>query len=196
MTKSGVNEKIKLLKQAAEARDKRDYAEACRVYNEILNTFGPDPDVMWGLAQAEFALSLVAPDAEDTHGHNAIYWIKQALALRSDRPEYYFTLGDMLEHVGAPNYEDAAHAYRRAIELEPFYAPALSRLAMLYGVPEDVVPLEEAIACCERALRIAPTRSRWSVLARLYSYAGREDDSRRAYINSLLETCEVGTILY
>ncbi len=196
MTKSVFDEKIKLLKQAAEARDKRDYAEACRVYNEILNTFGPDPDVMWGLAQAEFALSLGAPDVEDTHGHNAIHWLEQALALRPDRPDYYYALGDMLEHVGAPNYEAAAYAYRRAIELEPFYAPALSRLAMLYGVPEDVVPLKEALACCERALRVAPTRSLWIVLTRLYSHAGREDDSRRAFINSLLEIHEDGPVLY
>lgn len=196
MTKGAVDEKIKLLIQASKAHDKRDYTEACRLYNEILDTFGLDPDVMWGLAQAEFALSIVTPEIGDMHGHNAIHWIKQALALKPDRPEYYYALGDMLEHVGAPNYEAAVRAYRRAIDLEPFYAPALSRLAMLYGVPEDVVTLEEAISCCERALRVMPTRSLWIVLARLYSYAGDEDNSRRALISSLLERHEVGPVPY
>ncbi len=188
--------KIERLKQAAEARDKRQYAEACRIYQEILDAFGPDPDVMWGLAQAEFALSIVSPDSEDAHGYNAIRWIERALALKSDRPEYHYTLADMLEHVGATNYEAAACAYRRAIELEPFHAPALSRLAMLYGVPEDVVTLEEAISCCETALRINPTRSLWAVLARLYHYAGRQDDSQHAFINSLLEREDKGPIPY
>jgi hypothetical protein len=60
----------------------------------------------------------------------------------------------------------------------------------LYGVPDDVVALEEALSCCEQAARLFPTRSRWIELARLYRNAGREADAQRATMHRLLAlTC-------
>lgn len=183
--------KIRLIEQATEAFTQRRYADAREMYLKALDQFGRDPDLIWGLAQVEFALSIVSPNAEDTCGHNAIRWMREAIQIAPERPEYYYTLGDMLEHGMVPDYEAAAQVYRQALRLEPLYVPALSRLAMLYGVPEDVVPLEEALSCCEKAVRIAPTRSLWTLLARLYRYAGREADARHAIVNSLLERNEV-----
>jgi tetratricopeptide (TPR) repeat protein len=177
--------KIRLLEQAEQAFRERRYADAIRLYEEGLSTFGDDPDLMWGLAQVEFTLSLEFPDAEDTHGHRAIHWLKEAIRIAPERPEYYFDLGDMLEHVTI-DYEAAAQAYREALRLEPLYVPALMQLAALYGVPEDVVSLEEALSCCEKAVRLFPTRSLWLELERLYRYAGREADAQRATMNRLL----------
>lgn len=188
--------KIDLLREAAKARTERRYADACKIYGQVLEAFGPDADVMWGVAQSEFALSIVSPDAEDTHGYVALHWVERAIALNPRRADYHYALGDMLEHVGAPNYEAAARAYRQALQIQPCFAPALSRLAMLYEVPEHVVPLEEAISCCERALQVEPTRSLWLVLADLYRYAGRSDDSLHAETNSLLERREIGPMFY
>lgn len=187
---------VSYLELAAKARDQGCYGEASRIYLELLDKFGLDPDIMWGLAQTEFALCLVSPDSEDTHGRIAIQWMERALAIRSDRADYYYTLGSMLEHVGAPAYEAAASAYRHAIELEPNYVLALSALAMLYGVPEDVVPLGEALACCERATHANPTRSLWLVLARLYKRAGRQEDSDRALKKGLLERYDTSPQTY
>jgi tetratricopeptide (TPR) repeat protein len=177
--------KIQLLEQAEQAFREQRYTDAISLYEKGLNTFGDDPDLMWGLAQAEFTLSLEVPDAEDIHGHRAIHWLKEAIQIAPERPEYYFALGDMLEHVTI-DYEAAAQAYRESLRLEPLYIPALTRLAMLYGVPEDVVPLEEALSCCEKAVRLFPTRSLWLELERLYRYVGRETDAQHATINRLL----------
>ena len=183
--------KISVMKQAAQAFSQRRYADARDIYAKAIESFGQDSDLIYGLAQVEFALSIVTTDVGDTGGHTAVRRMRQAIQLAPTRPEYYCALGDMLEHVGAPDYEAAAQAYRCAIELEPSYTPALARLAMLHGVPEDVVSLDEALHCCEKATRIAPTRSLWMVMARLYGYTGREADTQRAIINSLLERNEV-----
>jgi len=168
--------KLRLLEQAEQAFRERRYADAIRLYEEGLRTFGDDPGLMWGLAQAEFTFSLWVPDPENIHGHRAIHWLKEAIRIAPERPEFYFNLGEMLEHVTI-DCEAAAQAYREALRLEPLYLPALDGLAMLYGVPEDVVSLEEAISCCEKAVRLFPTRSFWGRLARLYRYAGREADA-------------------
>lgn len=177
--------KIQQLERAEQAFKEQRYADAIGFYLEGLSVLGDDPDLMWGLAQAEFAFSLAFPDAKDTHGHRAIHWIKEAIRIAPERPEYHFALGDMLEHITI-DYEAAAQAYRRALELEPLYVPALIQLAALYDVPEQPVSLEEALSCCEKATRLYPTRSRWIELARLYRYAGREADALRATMNKLL----------
>lgn len=179
--------RMQMMEQATCAFVQRRYADAHGMYLKALEYFGPDSDLCCGLGQVEFALSIVSPDAEDVHGYNAVRWIRQAIQLSPEHPEYYCLLGGMLEHIGAPDYEAAAHAYRDAIRLEPVYTPALAALAMLYGVPEDVVPLDEAISCCEKAVQVAPTKSRWLTLARLYGDAHREADAQRATVNSLLE---------
>ena len=184
------------LKRAEEARNQRRYADASQIYLEVLDKLGPDPDVMWGLAQTEFALSVVSPQPDDAHGHAAIEWIEQALAIKPNKPEYYAELGQMLEQVGAPDYRAAAEAYRHAIELEPNYVPALDNLAGLYGVPEDVVPLEEALPCSERVTRIFPTRSRWLQLSRLLKEAGRLDEAHTALKNSLLQMYDTTAQVY
>lgn len=183
------------LTRAAAARSQRRYAEAIQIYEGLLHV-DLDPDIMWALAETEFALSVAAPDPEDTHGLEAIRRMEAAIGLRSDCADYFYALGDMLEHVMAPAYEAAADAYRRAVEIEPCHVPALSGLAMLYGVPEGVVSLKEALSCCQRATRIHPTRSLWLTLARLYEADRRPQDSLAARKKSLLEMRESPQIQY
>ncbi|MGB8648998.1 MAG: hypothetical protein WCF84_27425 [Anaerolineae bacterium] len=191
-----MSDKIELFRQATELRNQRRYVEVREIYQRILAAFGPDSAVMVALAWAEYAISVVSEGVDEIHGRNAIRWVEQAIASRPDQADYYYTWGILLEHVGVPNYAAAARAYRRAVELEPYHVPALSMMATLCGVPEDVVPVEEAILCGERAVRAEPTRSRWIVLSRLYRFAGCLEDSERALINGLLEVHEAQPIRY
>lgn len=188
--------RLELLTRAATARDRREYVEASRLYEQILEAFGPDPDVMRALADSEFSQYLVSR-GESGHGRAALHWIRRAIELRPDRPAYHYELGSMLEHgVDAPDYIAAAEAYREATELEPYFEPALGNLALLHGVPETPVPLEEAISCCERALCVRPSRSLWKVMARLYREAGRDRESDEAHVESLLERYDETAIQY
>lgn len=191
-----MDDKIELLKKAAEVRDQKGYAQAYDILRKVLELFGPDPDVMISLAHMEDALGLLQPDPKQTHGHNAIEWAQQAIAIRPSEASYHFTLGALFQVAVVPDYEAAAKAFRQAIELEPWHAPALGSLAALYGVPDNVVPLAEAISCCEKVLRVESTRSHWLLLSRLYGYTGRAEDSERALIKGLTEVHEVPSIHY
>lgn len=178
---------IQDLGRAAEARDKRNYDEALRIYTALLARSGPDPMLMWATAQIEFALSVVSPDPDDIHGARAVEWITRAIGLDPDKPEYYDALCRISQGTAPPDYERAAWAARRALQIEPNYVPALDNLAWLYGVPENVVPLHEAISCAEHSVRISPAQTRWAALARLYEKAGRTLDQERALTQNLLE---------
>ncbi len=184
-----------LLREAGKCRDERRYAEAHRLYLRHLRDHGFTSDVLEALAQVEFSMSIVSPDAENTHGRTALEWIAQAIALKPNEPEYHFLRGTLLEHV-LLDYQAAADAYRRALELEPLLIPALDGLAALCGVPEDVVSLEEGISCCKQAVRMSPTRSRWLRLAQLYAWAGRQVDSEQASIRGWTATLETAIVRY
>lgn len=191
-----MNSKFALLEKAAAHRDERRYDRARDTFFNILEQFGEDPDVMWGLAESEYSLSITSPDAEDSRGYEAIRWIEKAIDIDPDRPEFHFFLGTIREHVGAPNYEAAAKAYRRALEVNPMFEPAIGALAMLHGVPERPVTLEDAIAFAEKSAGISPSRSMWITLSRLYEEAGHPKKARAALKNSLLERHDASPILY
>ena len=188
--------KLARVEEALRSRSKRDYAGARRIYEEVLDTWGPDPDVMWGLAQIDFALSIVTSDLDGSRGQSALSWIRSAIQLNPSKPEYHLVHGTILEHVGGTDYAEAARAYRMAIDLQPMFVPALGQLAALHGLPESVVSLDEATTCCELAVKLNPTRSRWLNLGRLYGLAGREKDRDRAMINAMIEMSETVNVKY
>ncbi|MGB3059171.1 MAG: hypothetical protein WBE17_05480 [Anaerolineae bacterium] len=190
-----MNVSIELLREAGKCRDERRYTEANRLYLQHLEIHGLASDILEALAQVEFSMSIVSPDAENTHGRKAIEWISQAITLRPNEPEYLFLYGVLLEHA-LLDYQAAADAYRHALRSEPLFVPALDRLAALCGVPEDVVSLEEGILCCEQAIRISPTRSGWLRLGQLYEWAGREADGEQAAVRGLTAALETDTIRY
>jgi tetratricopeptide (TPR) repeat protein len=165
------------------------------LYLHHLRDHGLTPDILAALAQVEFSMSIVSPDAEDTHGRKALEWINQAIALEPNVSEYHFLYGQLLEHV-LLDYQAAADAYRRALQLEPLFIPALDGLAALCGVPEDVVSLEEGISCYEQAVRMSPTRSRWLRLGQLYTWAGRQADGEQALSRGLTAALETAITRY
>jgi len=191
-----MNKKNDRLLLAANAFSRRNYRVAAQLLREELDVSEKKADILWWLAKAEFAISIIAPTANDESGHEAIMHIKQAIAIKSDDARYYYCLGDMYTHVAPPDYINAAVAFRKALKFTPSFYPALSALASLYGVPENVVSLPEAIVFCKKALSINPTRSLWLTLARLYEYAGEDYHAYEARLNSKFEWHDTAVMKY
>ncbi len=191
-----MNDQNNRLLQAADTFRNRNYQTASDLLREELNDREPDAQLLWWLALAQFALSIVVPTANDEAGLEAIMFIKRAIQVRPDVARYHYFLGNMYEHVVCPDYVNAASAYRKALELEPCFYPALVALAGLYGVPEDVISLEEATGFCEKALSIAPTRSLWNDLVRFCERAGYPTHALNAQLNSMFEMYELDAVKY
>lgn len=191
-----MKEKLELLERAIQLHKGKHFQEAVQIYGGILDRFGPDSIIMVQLGRTEFEFSLVAGVSHEEHLRNAIEWIKRAIEIEPNDPNYYFEMGTMLAmNAGAPDYDGAIFAFRRAIELEPCHVKSLGYLASLYAVPgATTISLEEAINYCEKAVRIEPNASRWRWLADLYSHTDRESDRERALMNELLERREWTTL--
>ena len=78
----------------------------------------------------------------------------------ADRPpnegaqaEQYFALGSSLDDGAPEKHEEAAAAYRRALEIDPRLVPALINLANIHYTQEHLV---EAMALYERAIGLEP----------------------------------------
>ena len=67
--------------------------------------------------------------------------------------ERYFTLGSSLDDGAAEKRDEAAAAYRRALEIDPALVPALINLANLHYTQDHLV---EAMALYERAIVLEP----------------------------------------
>jgi tetratricopeptide (TPR) repeat protein len=68
---------------------------------------------------------------------------------RSSSAEQYFTAGSILDNGEPANFESAAAAYRRALEIDPYLVPALINLANLHYARDEII---EAQALYERAI--------------------------------------------
>ena len=69
----------------------------------------------------------------------------------SSSAEEFFTAGSILDDGDPANYEEAALAYRRALEIDPDLVPALINLANLHYARDEII---EAQALYERAIAL------------------------------------------
>jgi cytochrome c-type biogenesis protein CcmH/NrfG len=81
----------------------------------------------------------------------AVTWAKKAINLAPANSQFHDILGEV-QSLGTLEYQEAAQAYRRSIELDPNNLLALVGGAALFGVPEDVVTLDEEIKWLEKAV--------------------------------------------
>ncbi len=88
---------------------------------------------------------------------------------------------------GVADAAGAEAAYRRALELEPEFRPALLGGAGLYGNPSADVSVDEATAWRQRAARLRPDDAdNWLALARLHDVAGRPEQAENARARAAL----------
>jgi adenylate cyclase len=119
----------------------------CRRAIAIAPNYGQAHSLLaWALLRRsiwEGALSTVMPEATAQ--------VQIALAIDDRDPWAYMAHGQLLNR--SRRFDDAARALRRALELNPNFAPAYAMLAAVRSLQEGC---DDAIDCAERALRLSP----------------------------------------
>jgi tetratricopeptide (TPR) repeat protein len=97
--------------------------------------------------------------------------------------EEYFVLASSLDDGSAANLEQAALAYRRALEIDPGLVPALINLANIHYTSDRLI---EALALYERATRLAPDvfEAHFN-LGNILHDLGRYDEAEACYRRAL-----------
>src|ERR1051325_1673000 len=127
------------LSRAMESHRGRRFAEAERLYRELLHDGPDDPDALHFLG---VLMHQTGRSAE------AVDLIDRAIVLRPEHPDAHNNLGNVLKEQG--RLGEALGAYRRAISLRPDFADAHNNLGTVLRAqdrPEDaLVAYDQAIA--------------------------------------------------
>lgn len=189
MTSQDVSEPralIGLLLRANELKRQEDHRSALALYLEALEKFGESADLLDMVASCYYSIALRNPHESGQNYREAVAWVERAIALAPHDARLYAALAEY-HWLGTVDYEQAAWAYRKAIELNPNDARTLANAAALYGVPEEVVTLSEAIDWLERATQLEPDDPNYHArLGQLYHEAGRAVDAEREWLRALL----------
>jgi tetratricopeptide (TPR) repeat protein len=174
------------LLQANELKRKKEYKEVISLYIKEIERVGENADLYAAIAICFFSLALRNPDETGENHNEAIAWMRKAIALAPDDSRMHAHLGQFYE-LGTLDYDQAALEYRKAIELSPYDVRILFDATSLYGPPESVVTLDEAINWLERAVRLEPDNPNYHVrLGDLYREAGQLSDAKLEYLRALL----------
>jgi tetratricopeptide (TPR) repeat protein len=167
-------------------RRQGEFSHAVELYARVFDSYWQSADVLAAVASCHYNLALCDPTSTGAHWREAVAWMAKAVALAPQDARLRAGLAECL-HLGALDYEQAAREYRKAIELNPSYAPALVGASALYGTPEQVVTLDEAIAWLERATELQPNEQNWHArLGSLYREANRLEEAEREFMKALL----------
>lgn len=178
---------LSLLLRANKLKQAEDYLTAADVYAQGIAVIGDSAQLFAAIADCYFAASFAKPDEEGRrHGESALRWMEQAVNLAPSIGRFHARLAQYYSLV-SNNYDKAATEYRKAISLTPNDVAALIGATSLYGVPDEVVSLDEAIAWQERAVSLEPDNPNYHVrLAGLYEEGGRAVDAVREWTLALL----------
>lgn len=147
-------EKIRLMIRANQLRQQGEYSRAATIYQDVITQFGETAELSGVLAYCYFQSGLY--QGSETLFQEAISWIKKAIALAPMVSQFYDILGEIYS-LGTLDYQEAARAYKMAIELDLLNVHALVSASSLYGLPDDVVTLDEAIVWLKRAVQLEPS---------------------------------------
>lgn len=176
---------IGLLVQASELKRSKDYRAALACYFKVLEEGNESAALLSSVAFCYFAIAL-SPQGTDQDCFESVSWVEKAIALEPHNSFLYTCLGEYCS-LATLDYKRAAQAYRKAIYLDPCNLKALVGAAALYGVPEEVVTLEEAINWLERAVQLDPDDPNHHFrLGELYHEAGCLSDAEEEWVRSLL----------
>lgn len=135
-------------------------------------------------AQPAKIIRLRRPKAEVAAGPPPDRSQAAPLALPAPTPaEQYFLLGSMLDDGDEGKLEEAAAAYRKALEIDPYLAAALINLANIHYARDE---LAEAQALYERAIGLEPAffEAHFN-LGNIYHDLGRYQEAQIAYRDAL-----------
>ncbi len=175
---------LSILVRANEDRQHGNYQQAIARYEEVITLSGESAAVDSVIAACYYAMAM-SEHGTSQDGDEAIMWLKKALALSPDDASLYARLGEYYWLI-TYDYKQALQSYYRALELDPCNAKAMLGIAALYGIPEQVVTLEEAIRWMERAVQLSPDDPNLYIrLGNLYLEAGQQSRAREMWLRAL-----------
>jgi adenylate cyclase len=132
------------------------------------------PMALASWCHASLCMRFFEADAE-THRREGLGLASRALLLSPDDPNVLACAGNAFMHLGTDaDLDHAGHLLRKAVTLDPNSTVAWRRLGLLHVNRSEP---DEAVAACERALRLSPLDPvRWSarqILALAHFVAGR-----------------------
>ena len=138
-----------------------------------------------GLADVYLILPVYSPDIKrDDVKAKVEEAVKKALALDSDLAEVHTTYG-FTRWVYHVDYKDAEREYRRAIELNPKYAPAHHRYSFLFRITDR---FEEALVEARKAYELEPFSIQYNMgLGTALTHARHYDDAAIEQFQRTLE---------
>ncbi|MEZ4864111.1 MAG: tetratricopeptide repeat protein [Caldilineaceae bacterium] len=167
--------------------------EAINIYQSCIERFGKEVDFLAMIAHLRFKLALGNANETGENYKKAIQCLEAALELEPNNAVLHAQLAEVYT-LGTLNYILAAQEYRRALEISPNNVSILFGATSLYGLPEEVVMLDEAIRWMEQATTLSPDNPHFHIrLGNLYQEAGRMLDARRAWLKSYLCSQPLGT---
>lgn len=183
---SRFDEQLALLLRVNTLRQQGAFLEAITLCREGIEGPGGTPDLLALVAECYYALALSNPMETGENYQSAIDWMTKASAARPDEARFHASLAEYY-WLGSLDYERAAQEFRKAILLAPNRVATFRGAVALYGVPENVVTLEEATGWLERAARLEPDDPNLHAhLGELYLQAGRLPEAKLAWRRALL----------
>jgi len=128
-----------------------DYAEAYRLYEQLLSVEPEDPRTLLDYGRAKYR------EYADLEGATGLF-----LRLAAAQPgsvEAQLWLGDLYSLGYGAGYPAAAERYRAAMRLDPREVDAYIGLGMLHRAPSAAVTLDQAVEAFRAAVELEPTRA-------------------------------------
>jgi tetratricopeptide (TPR) repeat protein len=177
---------INLLIKANEARQIGEHRNALAIYYEIIENFGESAEIDQIIAHCYFQLGLYEDSKATANFESAVQWANKAINLAPRTSALHSDLGQFCS-IGTLDYEVAAQEYETALQLDPNNLRALTGGAALYGVPEKVVSMAQAISWLERAVKLAPEDAISHLnLGTLKLESGNSVEAQQQFIMALL----------
>jgi len=131
-------------------KSQNDLAGAIAAFEAALQQ-APPSDPGNATIAAETCANLAQLELDAHHHQAATHWCERAVAFDINNAKVQFTQGNVLNALG--NYEAAASALRRALELQPYFPEALNNLG---NILLNLQRHGESIATFERAIAQRP----------------------------------------
>jgi len=178
--------RVALLSKANELRRQEDYQAALTPYLRYIERFGESADLFAAIGNCYFALAAGNAKEDGRNFEEAVLYMEKAVLLAPKNAHLRVELAQYYS-LGLVDYETALQEYHQAIDLDPNNIRAFIGAAYLYGVPEEVVALEEAVAWLEQAIQLQPDEPSYHYhLGQLYREAGRPLDAKQEWHKALL----------
>lgn len=174
---------LPLLDDIKKLRSQGRYDEAIDLCRKSLEARPDDIELLYELGFSYLAGLLLKGEV----GDQAVQVFQRIIKLNPHDVKAYIVLGTAYEH-NLIDYEKAAEAYRKAMEVDPRNPHGYIYLARLYGSPGVKMSVDEKVRLLQKAQEIAPDN--WMVLNEWGNHYREMEDyqSAKAYYEKALRS--------